>query len=174
MSEHGVGREPQNGQRQPVRGGRIGGWKAVSVEGQHQLQAGIVLEGHVGHNPVQHLGPVGGHHDRHARWPLHGQAGSPTDLAQANREGVVGQRYRAKTTPHMYVINPAGQLVYNGAIDNSPNGRKGDEYKNFVAMALECVAEGREINFGARPYGCSVKYASGGGKGGGRRGRGRN
>ena len=84
---------------------------------------------------------------------------------------MVGQRYRAKTTPHMYVINPAGQLVYNGAIDNSPNGRPGGEYQNFVSMALECVAEGREIDFGARPYGCGVKYASGGGKGGGRRRR---
>ena len=88
-----------------------------------------------------------------------------------DEEGVVGQRYRAKTTPHMYVINPAGQLVYNGAIDNSPNGRPGGEYQNFVSMALECVAEGREIDFGARPYGCGVKYASGGGKGGGRRRR---
>ena len=88
--------------------------------------------------------------------------------------GVVGQRYRARTTPHMYVINPEGQLVYNGAIDNSPSGRPTDEYKNFVEMALECVADGREIDFGASPYGCSVKYASGGGKGGGRRGRKRN
>ncbi|MCH2105695.1 MAG: DUF1080 domain-containing protein [Planctomycetes bacterium] len=88
--------------------------------------------------------------------------------------GIVGQRYRARTTPHMYVINPEGQLVYNGAIDNSPSGRPGDEYKNFVEMALECVADGREIDFGASPYGCSVKYASGGGKGGGRRGRKRN
>ena len=88
-----------------------------------------------------------------------------------DEEGVVGQRYRAKTTPHMYVINPEGQLVYNGAIDNSPNGRPGGEYQNFVSMALECVAEGREIDFGARPYGCGVKYASGGGKGGGRRRR---
>ena len=88
-----------------------------------------------------------------------------------DEEGVVGQRYRAKTTPHMYVINPEGQLVYNGAIDNSPNGRPGGEYQNFVSMAIECVAEGREIDFGARPYGCGVKYASGGGKGGGRRRR---
>jgi len=86
-----------------------------------------------------------------------------------DEEGVVGQRYRAKTTPHMYVINPEGQLVYNGAIDNSPNGRSQGEYQNFVSMALDCLAERPEIDFGAKPYGCGVKYASGGGKGGRRR-----
>ena len=59
----------------------------------------------------------------------------------------------------MYVINPEGRLVYNGAIDNSPSGRTKGEYQNFVSMALECVTEGREINFGAKPYGCGVKYA---------------
>jgi hypothetical protein len=87
-----------------------------------------------------------------------------------DEDGVVGQRYRAKTTPHMYVINPEGRLIYSGAIDNAPSGRPNGDYENFVSMAIDCINEGREIDFGANPYGCSVKYASGG-KGGGRRGR---
>ena len=88
-----------------------------------------------------------------------------------DEDGVVGQRYRARTTPHMYVINPKGHLIYSGAIDNAPSGRPSDSYENFVAMAINCINEGRQVDFGANPYGCSVKYASGGGKGGGRRGR---
>jgi len=88
-----------------------------------------------------------------------------------DEEGTVGQRYRARTTPHMYVINPEGRLIYSGAIDNAPSGRPSESYENFVAMAIDCINEGRQVDFGANPYGCSVKYASGGGKGGGRRGR---
>jgi peroxiredoxin len=81
-----------------------------------------------------------------------------------DEEGAVGRSYRALTTPHMFVINPTGHLVYDGAIDNSPSGRLSSEHQNFVAMALECIASGEEVDFGATPYGCSVKYASGGGR----------
>jgi len=78
-----------------------------------------------------------------------------------DEEGEVGRRYRAKTTPHMYVIDPEGTLVYAGAIDNAPRGRvAGDEHRNYVTAALADLAAEREVEIGeTRPYGCSVKYA---------------
>lgn len=67
-------------------------------------------------------------------------------------DGTVGRMYGARTTPHMYVIDKQGVLVYVGAIDD-----KGD--KNYVAMALDDVLAGREVGTPrTQPYGCSVKY----------------
>ena len=76
-------------------------------------------------------------------------------------EGTVGKLYKAKTTPHMYVINK-GLLDYQGAIDD-----EGDAYadpkeaKNYVALALDSILAGKEVaTKETRPYGCSVKYAN--------------
>ena len=74
-------------------------------------------------------------------------------------DGKVGHAYGAKTTPHMYVINK-GTLVYAGAIDNNAGRNKsGDQYRNYVAEALDSVLAGKEIALSkTQPYGCSVKY----------------
>jgi peroxiredoxin len=76
-------------------------------------------------------------------------------------DGKTGQAYGAKTTPHMYVINPAGMLVYAGAIDDK-RGTKQDEIKtakNFVVAALEESKAGKPVSTpSTTPYGCSVKY----------------
>lgn len=72
-------------------------------------------------------------------------------------DGKVGTLYDAKTTPHMYVINPDGVLVYNGAIDNSPRG--GGVVENHVTAALAAVKAGEMPKTSVTvPYGCSVKY----------------
>jgi len=76
-------------------------------------------------------------------------------------EGKVGHLYQAKTTPHMFVINPAGQVVYMGAIDNRPTVDQADiaGAKNYVALALDQVMAGKPVAESAtKPYGCSVKY----------------
>lgn len=73
-------------------------------------------------------------------------------------DGKVGKMYDARTTPHMFVVNTEGILVYNGAIDNAPRGGKG-ETVNFVKVALDEVRNGKKVSTPTtKPYGCSVKY----------------
>jgi peroxiredoxin len=72
--------------------------------------------------------------------------------------GDVGHTYGAKTTPHMFVIDEAGEVVYAGAIDDDPYDRKGEK-RNFVAMALDAHARGEKPDPpSTKPYGCTVKY----------------
>ena len=76
--------------------------------------------------------------------------------------GAVGRAYGAKTTPHMYIINPAGTLVYNGAIDAKPTTSKSsiDTSRNHVLAALAELKAGKPVSVPtSRPYGCSVKYS---------------
>lgn len=74
-------------------------------------------------------------------------------------EGKVGHIYGAKTTPHMFVINKEGVLVYSGAIDDNPHGAKKDA-TNYVAKAVEASLAGSEVEVASsKPYGCGVKYA---------------
>jgi len=74
--------------------------------------------------------------------------------------GEVGHAYEAKTTPHMYIIDGDGQVVYNGAIDNDPPGRMAQAARtNFVDGGLTAVAaSGAPDPAVTKPYGCSVKY----------------
>jgi peroxiredoxin len=77
-------------------------------------------------------------------------------------DGKVGHLYGAKTTPDMYVINPQGVLVYQGAIDDKPSTDLADvkTAKNYVKSALNAVMGGQTVaTASTRPYGCSVKYA---------------
>ncbi|SFS02620.1 redoxin domain-containing protein [Sphingomonas jatrophae] len=76
--------------------------------------------------------------------------------------GAVGRAYAAKTTPHMFVINPAGRLVYDGAIDDKPTADPADikTAKNLVMAAVNETRAGKPVSVAtSRPYGCSVKYA---------------
>ena len=76
-------------------------------------------------------------------------------------DGKVGTMYGAKTTPHMFIINKDGVLVYDGAIDNDRRGNlSGNEKVNYVANALEELSMGKTVSVSStKPYGCSVKYA---------------
>lgn len=76
-------------------------------------------------------------------------------------EGKVGHLYGAQTTPHMYVITPAGKLVYQGAIDDKPSAKTEDiaTSKNFVSTALDEALAGKAVSTPVtKSYGCSVKY----------------
>jgi len=74
-----------------------------------------------------------------------------------DESGKVGKMYQAKTTPHMYIIDGEGVLVYAGAIDNNPRFDLGDV--NYVSQAIGEMAHGKAISESeTRPYGCSVKY----------------
>jgi peroxiredoxin len=75
--------------------------------------------------------------------------------------GQVGKSYGAKTTPHMYVINSGGTLVYNGGIDDKPTQDPADiaSARNHVLAALSELKTGKPVSVPtSRPYGCSVKY----------------
>ena len=77
--------------------------------------------------------------------------------------GEVGRMYGARTTPHMYVINPEGTLIYKGGIDDKPTTDEADiaPATNYVEMALDAAMNGEEVPVKtAPPYGCSVKYAA--------------
>jgi peroxiredoxin len=75
--------------------------------------------------------------------------------------GTLGRLYGAKTTPHMYIIDPGGTLIYNGAIDDHGSTDASDipKSRNYVNAALTEAMAGKQITDPAtRPYGCSVKY----------------
>jgi hypothetical protein len=77
--------------------------------------------------------------------------------------GEIGRTYGAQVTPHMYVINPEGTLVYKGGIDNRPTTDEADieGATNYVELALDQAMSGQEVETKtAQPYGCTVKYAS--------------
>jgi peroxiredoxin len=77
--------------------------------------------------------------------------------------GEIGHLYNARTTPHMFVVDPAGRLVYMGGIDDKPTTSKSDVRgaTNYVRAALQDLAAGRTVATPVtRPYGCSVKYSS--------------
>jgi hypothetical protein len=77
-------------------------------------------------------------------------------------QGAIGHLYDARTTPHVFLIDPSGTIVYQGALDNQPSPDpatlKGAD--NYLADALSASLAGKPVSVAiTRPYGCSVKYA---------------
>ena len=78
-----------------------------------------------------------------------------------DEEGSVGRAYGARTTPHMYIVNPQGLLVYAGGIDSIPSADPADIKKavNYVRQGLGEALAGKPLTAATtRPYGCSIKY----------------
>lgn len=78
-----------------------------------------------------------------------------------DEKGTVGKSYGAKTTPHMFVIDPAGTLINAGAIDDKPTYEKDTVpgAKNYVKAALDEAMAGKKVSVAeTKSYGCSVKY----------------
>ena len=76
--------------------------------------------------------------------------------------GSIARLYEAKTTPHMFVIDPTGKLIYERAIDNKPTTDQADlkGADNYVNDALNASMSGKPVAVeSTRPYGCSVKYS---------------
>ena len=79
-----------------------------------------------------------------------------------DEKGTVGHLYGATNTPHMYVVDKTGLLVYAGAIDDRPTTRRADVQgaNNYVRAALEAVTAGQPVKTPVtRAYGCTVKYS---------------
>jgi hypothetical protein len=106
----------------------------------------------------------------------HGDYKSPAELAAwmgtkgaaptatlMDADGRVGRAYGARTTPHLYIVDPKGTLIYTGAIDSKPSANPADiaTATNHVDAALADALAGRPVATPVtRPYGCSVKYGS--------------
>ena len=96
-----------------------------------------------------------------AKWMQGQQAAAAATLMDV--EGKVGRAYGARTTPHLYIVDPKGMLVYAGGIDNKPTSNPADVAgaTNHVKVALAETLAGKPVTQATtRPYGCSVKYAS--------------
>ncbi len=78
-----------------------------------------------------------------------------------DKSGEIGRAYGAKVTPHMFVIDKDGVLVYDGAIDDnaSPDAKTIEGAKNHVTDALAALKDGKKVEPSTtKPYGCGVKY----------------
>lgn len=90
------------------------------------------------------------------------QKAAPTAVLM-DEDGVIGQVYGARTTPHIFIIDPKGMLVYAGGIDSIASARADDikTATNYVNQALGEVLGGKPVSTAStRPYGCSIKYKS--------------
>lgn len=87
--------------------------------------------------------------------------GSKATAVLIDDKGTMGKAYGAKTTPHMYLIDPQGVLRYNGAIDSndSADPKTIATSENYIARAVASAQKGEKIaKETSKPYGCSVKY----------------
>lgn len=92
-------------------------------------------------------------------WLAEGKA--TPDHYVADTTGALGKAFGAKTTPHMFIIDPAGKVVYNGAIDDKRSANPADVKgaQNFVRTTLAALKTGAPVaSASTAPYGCSVKY----------------
>lgn len=79
----------------------------------------------------------------------------------ADSDGVVGKLFGAKTTPHIFIINPNQKVIYAGAIDDNSSANPADiaTSKNYLSLALDAALAGKTVEVRqTKPYGCGVKY----------------
>jgi alkyl hydroperoxide reductase subunit AhpC len=91
------------------------------------------------------------------------EKGAAPSAYLSDTNGKVGHQYGARTTPHMFVIDPKGTLVYAGGIDDKPSTDQADipGATNYVAAALDEALAGKKVATAVtKPYGCSVKYSN--------------
>jgi peroxiredoxin len=103
-----------------------------------------------------------GHVDGAKADALMKEKGGASTAVLLDHDGKVGRAYGAKTTPHMFVIDAKGRLVYAGGIDDRPSTDQADiaSAKGYVGAALSEVLAGKPVTTPtSQPYGCSVKYA---------------
>jgi peroxiredoxin len=139
-----VGKHYRSGNMQSLQ-------KEYTAKGVVWLSIDSSAPGQQGNYPAKKLNEIGAS-DEAARTAL-----------LLDPDGKVGRLYGAKTTPDMYIIDPKGTLVYEGAIDDKRSTDLADvkTATNYVKTALDAVMAGKTVPTTAtRPYGCSVKYVS--------------
>lgn len=89
------------------------------------------------------------------------ETGSAATAVLLDAPGAVGKRFGAKTTPHLFLIDPKGVVIYQGAIDDNPSADPADVLtaKNYIRAALTEALAGKKVSTPeTKPYGCGVKY----------------
>ena len=102
-----------------------------------------------------------GHHSNEEANQLTKEKGASPSAVLVDESGTVGRMYDARTTPHMFVINPEGTLLYMGGIDDKPTSRAADLQgaRPHVDIALQEAMAGKPVSVAStQPYGCNVKY----------------
>jgi peroxiredoxin len=87
--------------------------------------------------------------------------GAAATIAALDADGTVGRAYAAKVTPHMYVIDPNGLLVYAGAIDDKRSANPADvkTANNYIVQTLAELRSGKPVSASSTTaYGCTIKY----------------
>jgi hypothetical protein len=128
-----------------------------------QLQKEAAAKGFVWLQVISSAPGKQGHVDGPAAIKLNLARGATPTGTVLDPDGKIGKLYGAQTSPHFFIINPQGVLVYKGGIDSIPSAKQEDIAKaeNYVRAALTSVAAGGKIaNPSTKPYGCSIKYAS--------------
>jgi peroxiredoxin len=102
-----------------------------------------------------------GHYPNEKANELTKEKGAAPHAVLVDESGTVGRMYDARTTPHMFVINPQGALVYMGGIDDKPSSRASslEGARPHVDLALQEAMAGKPVSVAtSQPYGCDVKY----------------
>lgn len=102
-----------------------------------------------------------GHHSNEEANELTKEKGAAPHAVLIDETGTVGRAYDARTTPHMFVINPQGNIVYMGGIDDKNSTREADlkTARPHVDIALQEALAGKPVSVAtSQPYGCNVKY----------------
>lgn len=103
-----------------------------------------------------------GHVDGATALKLNAARGATPQGVILDADGKIGRLYEARTTPHIFIVNQAGVLVYKGGIDSIASADPADipKAENYVKTALAALAAGTAVNTPiSQPYGCGVKYA---------------
>lgn len=126
-----------------------------------QLQSEYTRKGVVWYSVASSAPEKQGHYTAEQWNELSAEKKSAASGVLLDPDGAVGKLYGAQTTPHMYIVDPDGKLIYQGAIDSKSSTNPGDieGSENYVKKALDEAMSGQPVsNASTKAYGCSVKY----------------
>lgn len=135
--------------------------KHYSVQNMQKLQQTYTSKGVVWLSVISSAKGKQGYLTAEESQKVSKENGSKATAVLLDVDGKMGKAYGAKTTPHMFIINPEGLVVYAGAIDDNDSASSDviAKSKNYVSEALDNGMAGKAIaTSSSRPYGCSVKY----------------
>ena len=135
--------------------------KHYDTKNMQGLQKEYTSKGTVWLSVISSVTGKEGHADAATATKIRDDRGMGNTAILLDEKGTVGKLYAAKTTPHMFVIDKAGKIAYQGAIDDRPSANQKTlaGSMNYVSAALTSLEKGEPVKTASTtPYGCSVKY----------------